>query len=117
MRLQDQRFSIPDCITEDNLPDKAFRLLVFLFKISDCAGRCSPGYETMKAGANITSRSTISEALKLLRKRGWFHFTKKGGNRNSVLWLRIPPRYDKTAQHKAMLDSLAIRIIPRSEVQ
>jgi hypothetical protein len=96
MRISGPRFSVTPCMQQDNLPDKAFRLLFFLFSVSDISGRASPGYAAMKIGADITSRSTISDALKLLKRHGWFHFVKKGNGRNTVFFLRIPPRFSKT---------------------
>lgn len=114
MKLSGDRFSIPACALEDDLPDKAFRLLIFLFKCSDMAGCASPGYEAMKKGASITSRTTVSDALKLLKKHGWFHFAKKGGGKKGVFWLRVPPRFsvrpDRFAKEK-------IRLMPRPAVQ
>jgi hypothetical protein len=114
MKLSGDRFSIPNCILDDGLPDKAFRLLVFLFSVSDMAGCAAATYDEMKQGADITSRSTVSDSLKLLRKHGWFHFVKKGGGKKAVYWLRLPPRYTETDKPNA---KLAIRMFPRSAVQ
>ena len=108
MKIDRARFSIPDCILDDDLPDKAFRLLVFLFHQSDISGRCAPGYEAIKEGACITSRTTISSAIKLLQKRGWFHFIKKGNGRHSTFFLRVPARY---TGEEAMTKIVRIRAV------
>lgn len=104
MRIKEPHFSIPFCIQQDGLPDKAFRLLHFLFSVSDIGGRANPGYAAIKIGASITSRSTIASSLWLLQQHGWFHYVKKGNGRNTVFFLRIPPKYtnsDETAvRHK-----------------
>jgi hypothetical protein len=65
----------------------------------------------MKTGADIGSDATISSALKLLRKHGWFHFVKKGGGKKAVYWLRIPPRFTETDTAKHA--KLAIRMFPK----
>lgn len=110
MKLSEDRFSVPYCILDDDLPDKAFRLLVFLFKVSDCSGKAAPGYQAMKEGADITSRSTISNALRLLKTKGWFEFVKKGNGRCSVFFLRIPPRF---AKERKKPNILSIRMLPK----
>lgn len=96
MKLSGDRFSVPKCIFLDNLPGAAFRTLVFLFSVSDIAGRSAPGYDAIKKGARITSRNTVAASLKTLRKHGWFHFVNKSPGRNAAFLLRIPPRFSET---------------------
>ncbi len=110
MKLSGDRFSIPACIMDDGLPDKAFRLLVFLYQISDMAGCATADYPAIKAGASIVSDATIAQSLRLLKKHGWFHFVKKGGGHPSVYWLRRPPRFTETDQKH---DHLKVRMFPR----
>lgn len=111
MRLSKDRFSLPFCILDDDLPDKALRLLVFLFRSSDVAGCCSPGYEVIKTGAGLASDATVASSIRLLQKHGWFHFIKKGGGKKAVFWLRIPPRFTNT--DRSIHDHLKIKLLPR----
>lgn len=108
MKLSCPRFSIPACLLEEDLPDKAKLLLIFLFSQSSIEGRCSPGYQAIKDGVGITSRSTISSALKLLRSKGWFLYVKKGNGRNSVFQLQIPKRLLANPH----VEALATRMYP-----
>lgn len=111
MKLTERRFSVPTCIFEDGLPDKAFILLVFLFSQSDMSGMVSPGYTAMKTGAHITSRSTIAKSLDILKKHGWFHFSKRNGHRNATYWLRIPPRWKSYEREKNSLKIAQFRAV------
>ena len=110
MKLSGDRFSVPSCILDDGLPDKAVLLLIFLFRQSDIAGCAAPSYDEIQRGAGITSRNTVANCLKTLRKHGWFHFVKKGGGKRAVYWLRIPPRFTETdAKH----DYMKVRLLPK----
>lgn len=80
---------------KDDLTPKTRLILIFLFQVSDMAGRCAPGYDAIKKGAKITSRVTVAEAIQVLRQRGWFHFIKKRNGKNAVFHLRIPPRFQE----------------------
>lgn len=91
----EHRFSLPFAIFEEPMPDKALRLLVYLFSISNYQGICRPGYRGMKAGAEIGSNATVKACLDLLQKRGWIWTIKKGGSNNSTVALEIPSRLRK----------------------
>lgn len=102
---------MPKCIFDDELPDKAFRLLVFLFQVSDVAGMANPGYSAMKKGAHITSRNTVSGALKILREHGWFNFVNKTPGKNDAYWLRIPTRFEPKKRKKSE-KSVSFTVVP-----
>jgi hypothetical protein len=93
MKIPSDRFAIPNCILEDDLPDSALRVLLFLFRRSNISGRVSAGYLTVMEGARITSRNTVARALKVINENGWFDAVKKTGQRDTVYFLRIPPRF------------------------
>lgn len=111
MRLSKDRFSVPFCILNDDLPPITVMVLLFLLKESDCPGCASVSYEDIKRGAGITSRSTVSRSLKLLNRHGWFHWVRKGGGKRAVYFLRLPPRFTETDDSKH--DHLKVRILPR----
>lgn len=92
MRFPERGFSIPFTIFAEPMPDKAFRLLCFLFSVSDFRGTCRPGYALMKRGADIGSDATVKSSLDYLRGAGWIIFTKKGGSHNTTIGLSIPGR-------------------------
>lgn len=102
MRFSEPRFSIPFAILNDDLPDKAIRLLIFLFSQSDFNGACSPGYKEMKAKADIGSDATIANTLRLLQRKGWIFHIKKGGSNRSTIWLQIPPRFRSPKRQKLL---------------
>jgi hypothetical protein len=111
MKINGPRFSLPACIFSDNLPPRAFILLVYLFSESSVAGRVAPGYQAMKAATRTTTDATICSCLKLLRKHGWFDFVKKSNGRNAVYWLKIPDKYTRN-EHAEVLK---IRMFPRKQ--
>lgn len=92
MRFSHCRFSVPDQIFDDDLTDKEFRLLAFLFKSSSVDGCTSPGYAAMMQAINTECRNTINFNLKSLRKKDWFHFVKRRGHLPTMFWLKIPAR-------------------------
>lgn len=101
------------CVFEDELPDKAFRLLVFLFHVSNVAGRANPGYEAMRKGADITSRNTVANALRIIREHGWFDYVAKQPNKPDVFWLRIPDRFaPKNRKRSALAVSFNVTTKP-----
>lgn len=108
MRLsKTQGFTTPRAVFEDDLPDKATILLVYLFMVSSCDGLAAPGYATMMRHTGIASRTTLSRSLRVLREHGWFHFVRKGNGRNTVFHLRVPSSLDGEAA-----DSLKVRLFP-----
>jgi hypothetical protein len=109
MKLGNDGFSIPLCVFDDNLPDKALVLLCYLFKCSDIPGRCSPGYTQIMRDVGIGSRNTVNRNLSILRKRGWFDIVKKKGHRNTIYFLTIPARFSTFKQTEKLLK---IRLLP-----
>lgn len=95
MRITERRFSLPFCIFDEEMPDKTFRLLSYLFSISDFKGASRPGYREMKKAAGIGSDATVKAALDYLRKEGWIFHIKKGGSNASTIMLDIPSRLRK----------------------
>lgn len=93
MKFSGPRFSVPPCVFEDDLPYASLCLLIFLFSQSSFDGCCAPGYDSMMHALGTRCRNTISANLKLLHRRGWFHFSKRRGNSNKVMWLRLPARF------------------------
>lgn len=92
MRIIEHRFSLPFAVFMEPMPDKAFRLLCFLFSISDFRGGCRPGYQAMKQGAEIGSDATVKASLEYLRTKGWIWDIKKGGSKRMTIVLEIPSR-------------------------
>lgn len=96
MKIRQARFSVPDCITAEPMPAKAFKLLVYLFSLSEFAGGCRPGYEQMryamraKDGENGCN-NTIRRQLLYLKKKGWI-FEMRKTNARMRIWLQIPAR-------------------------
>lgn len=85
---------IPTQALEDDLSDRAFRLLSFLYAHSGGprGDKCvRVGYADMVRGIGA-SRSKVASALAELRKADWFFHVKVGGSRKSVYMLRVPPR-------------------------
>lgn len=92
MRITEPRFSVPMAVFKESMPDKAFRLLSYLFSISDFKGASRPGYRAMKAGAEIGSDATVKASLEYLKKQGWIWHIKKGGSNRMTIALDIPER-------------------------
>jgi hypothetical protein len=92
MRIIERRFSLPFCIFDEDMPDKAFRLLCFLFSVSDFKGASRPGYREMKNATGIGSDATVKASLDYLRESGWIFHIKKGGSNASTILLDIPSR-------------------------
>lgn len=92
MRIQEKRFSVPFCVFDDNLTSCAQVVLVFLFSQSDCGGHCRVSYDRISEFTGFASRNSISDALALLQKRGWF-YKRKRTNGAQIVQLRIPTRY------------------------
>lgn len=110
MKIHVSKFTLPDCALDDELPDKAFRLLAYLFSVSDFTGQCAPGYDEMMHHTQSTSRNTISRNMAILQKKGWFDYTRRRGHRTMRIHLRIPARYDVAEQTKKIL---SIKLVPR----
>ena len=107
MKFSRERFSVPDCVFEDGLPYAALCLLVYLFSQSSVAGHCAPGYDAMMHALHTRCRNTINRNLRLLQKRGWFHYSKRRGNQNKSMWLCIPPRYaPKKTAHTSVIEEM-----------
>ena len=99
MRIDRGRFSVPDCIWEEPMPGKAFKLLTFLIAKSDVGGAVRPGYEAMKRAIRERdgergSNTTVRTCLARLKKSGWI-FTMRRSNSKMTIWLQIPPRFRK----------------------
>lgn len=90
------KFSIPDGIFGEPMPGKAFKLLCFLFSLSDFAGLSRPGYAAMQRAIRDCprengSRTTVRGHLCYLQQRGWIFHMKRTSGRMAI-WLQIPPR-------------------------
>lgn len=90
-------------IFAEPMPSKAFKLLVFLYRISRQGGECRPGYDAMQRairdGENDKgSRSTVKSSLDWLEDNGWF-FARRKNNGKMFIYLRKEPlRFVKLEQ-------------------
>lgn len=87
-----RRFNLPFAIFAEPMPASTFKLLAFLFSISDFGGACRPGYALMRSGTGISSTATINGAIDYLRETGWIKFVKPGGKKFDTIGLAIPSR-------------------------
>ena len=104
MKFKERRFSIPFAIFDEQMPSKAFKLLVYLFGEADFAGHCRPGYEAMRlairdeSGEN-GSPATVRRYLHYLEKRAWIFHMKKTNGRMAI-YIQIPPRFKAKSKDK-----------------
>jgi len=96
VKITSPRFSVPSAVFDESLPSKAFKLLVYLYRVSDVGGACRPGYAGMKRAmrdhdGDNGCNSTVRRCLQTLNKRGWI-FAMKRTNSKMTIWLQIPHR-------------------------
>lgn len=85
-----------DHIFAEPMPDKAFKLLIFLWheaRKKDCS--CAPSYAKMRRivggrKGSLATAETISKAIAFLKKADWFRFIQKTKPRR--FYLHIPQK-------------------------
>lgn len=113
MRPRSDGFFVPFCLFDEVLPDKTFKLLLFLLKTSLSDGECRVGYKAMRHAIRDkeykpASSATVRKALLLLKRKRWISKFEDNGPKPMSIYMQIPWKYLPENSPKEAVQSITI---------
>lgn len=98
MKFHGPKFTVPDAIWSEPMPDRERVILIYLMRLSDFAGRCNHGIKGIIEGCSQSNtprgeRHHVAGILKRLQRKGWISAITRTRQGNAIIQLQIPLRH------------------------